>query len=212
MNDNSAMNLSSFLEVIDSTTELHHNHPDHDATQERLLANALRKLPDEELHYFDAWSSFATNLLNGSSLNSAASKFYGDGEFSDDFWWYHCNWVVSLGSIKFKLAIHDPDSFYASFATERDFPISANYDAGSFGYGPYLNEIERRGIGEPLAVDPVDELSSELTRISKLERSEFPKITNQLSKHKCDYFDSYDGPLRSAAIRIWDQSKNKPSG
>ena len=200
------MGFSEFLNFIDSTATLHYNHPDHTSNQEQLLASSLRSVTDADLYRFDAWSSLATNLLDGSSLNSAANRFYGNGEFSDDSWWYHCNWVVSLGSSKFKTAIADPDSFYASFATERDFPISPSYDAGSFGYGQYLDEVQRRRLTDDVTLDLQDDLSEELSRVSKLNHSDFPKIDRQLSDHGREYFCSFEDPLLSAAVAHWQRT------
>ena len=74
-------------------------------------------------------------------------------------------------------------------------------------HGAYLNEIERRGIAEISAGDLVDDLSSKLTQISKIERDDFPNIKKQLTFHNCKHFDSFNGPLSTAAIRIWTEKK-----
>ena len=198
----------SFWKIVDDSIKTHYNHPEFESLQETELRLRLSKLSDAELLYFDGWSTLATNRLNASPLICAADVFFDEGEFSDDGWWYHCNWVTSLGSKLWNRAFTDPDDFYAKFANEVDYPIRFHYDAGSFAYPIVSDELERRGIEES-PVAEIDELF-ELERQKPDNRGliDFPNLRAKLAEHECNSFARYDSDFYERAREHWENQGN----
>ena len=198
----------AFWDIVDATIKTHHNHPEFESLQAAELRTQLSRLSDLELRYFDRWSTLATYRMDGSPLICAADVFFGEGEFSDDGLWYHCNWVTSLGSEQWNRAINDPDDFYARFANDVDYPLRLHYDAGSFAYPIVLEQIESRQMGD-LEIKEMDELiESERQKPDERNLENFPKLKAKLVEHSCDDFDPFDCELMKRARKHWEKQTN----
>ena len=194
----------SFWEIVDASIKTHYNHPEFQSRQDAELRILLSKLSDEQLLYFDGWSTLSTNRLNSSALICAADVFYDEGEFSDDSLWYHCNWVTSLGSKKWNLAYNDPDAFYAGFANEIDYPIRCQYDGGSFAYPVVSDLLELRGIDESPVAEIDDLYEQERKKPDDRNLTEFPMLRDRLSEYACSSFARYDSNLFERARNYWE--------
>jgi len=198
----------AFWEIVDATIKTHYNHPEFESLQESELRTALSNLSDLDLRYFDYWSTIATYRMNRSALICAADVFFGEGEFSDDGLWYHCNWIASLGSEQWNLAISDPDGFYSRLANDVDYPLRFHYDAGSFAYRIVFEQFESRQMGD-LKIDEMDKLiETERNKPREIGPESFPKLHAKLNEHSCDDFDPFDCDLAKRAQKHWEDQPN----